>query len=153
MTTSEQQNENHAQVNADDEHALRTRTLIQALKQQRDQAQDAVVVLNGDKAVLEHRLNVTNKAYNNLMAQYANSQTELAANRIANANLDATIKSLKLAIESFYREVESVCDIEELRKRLGVGEDDEPSEDGEEAEPPKTFVQRFLSAFNLGPKN
>lgn len=157
MTTSAQSNENHEQVNQlSDEHSVRTKAVIDGLKQQRDQANNSLVVLSGDKAVLEHRLNRLSAAHQTLQAEHATLTSQAALAKMANANLDSQVKNQKEAIESFYASVKNMTTIEELRKLLCIDEDEaevQEGEDAENAEPPKTIVERFLSAFGFGSKN
>jgi hypothetical protein len=157
MTPTAQSNENHEELNIlAEENRLQTRTVIDTLKQQRDQANNALVTMAGEKAVLESRLKRTTQYLHDTSEKLARTSVQCDSHaklvkvaQMANLNLDEQVKGMKTAIEMFYAEVESCCDIEELRKRLGIGEDEqEVVVEGEEPAPPKTFVQRFLAAFN-----
>jgi chromosome segregation ATPase len=148
MTTLTQQNENHEQVNSlSEENSIRTKTIINSLKQQRDEANNALVVLNGEKAVVEHKLARLTATHQQTVQKLSNVEAGLGMLKMANANLDGQIKSMKDAIEMFYNEVSLVTDIEQLRTRLGIGVEEKESEE-EIAEPPKTLWQRFLAAFS-----
>lgn len=164
MTTSAQPNENHEQVNQlSDEHSVRTKAVIDGLKQQRDQANNALVVLSGDKAVLEQRLAKMTASYQQTFQQLDKVNSDLMTTEgklrlagMANANLDSQVKNQKEAIESFYASVKNLKSIDELRKLLCIDEDESEVQEGENAEnaePPKTIVERFLSAFGFGSKN
>lgn len=152
MTTPTQQIENHEQVNSlSEENAIRTKTVINSLKQQRDEANNAIVVLNGEKAVVEHKLARLTALHTQTAQRLSSAEMALGVHKMANANLDEQIKGMKGAIEMFYEEVQTVGSIEELRARLSIGVQEEESEEDKPKEP-KSFWQHFLAAFGRDSK-
>lgn len=155
MTTAAQQNENHEQVNSlSEEQQIQTRTIINGLKQQRDTASNALVVLSGEKAVVEHRLALekmeharTKMALDKANASLSQALDEAIGLRMVQANINLQISELREVIESFYAKVGDVADIDELRAYMKFGEMLVTEPEAETEEKPQSFWQRFVAAF------
>ena len=74
-------------------HEMKVSTMMKALQSQRESAQNALVNLLGEKAVVEYRLRVEEQRAENLSAALAQKNQEASELRILVLNLQAQLKA------------------------------------------------------------